>query len=107
MDTHASEVREIKAIVRRDGEEIALQGRGNGPIDAYVSALKEDAGVDISVMDYSEHAIGEGASAMAIAYVEARTADGKRLHGVAKHPNIVTASLKAVTCAVNRASAMQ
>ncbi|MEQ8442797.1 MAG: 2-isopropylmalate synthase [Alphaproteobacteria bacterium] len=107
VDTHASEVREIKAIVRRDGEEIALQGRGNGPIDAYVSALKEDAGVDISVMDYSEHAIGEGASAMAIAYVEARTADGKRLHGVAKHPNIVTASLKAVTCAVNRASAMQ
>ena len=107
VDTHASEVREIKAIVRRDGEEIALQGRGNGPIDAYVSALKEDAGVDISVMDYSEHAIGEGASAMAIAYVEARTADGKRLHGVAKHPNIVTASLKAVTCAVNRASALQ
>ena len=105
-DTHASEVRAIEAKVTKGGEEVLLHGRGNGPIDAYVNALKADAGVDISVMDYSEHAIGEGANAMAIAYVEARTADGKRLFGVGRHPNIVTASLKAVTCAVNRASAM-
>ncbi|WP_421875569.1 2-isopropylmalate synthase [Pacificispira sp.] len=105
-DTHASEIRSILAIVKRNGEEVSLHGKGNGPIDAYVNALKDDAGIDISVMDYSEHAIGEGANAMAIAYVEARTADGKRLYGVGRHANIVTASLKAVTSAVNRASAM-
>jgi 2-isopropylmalate synthase len=105
-DTHASEVRSIMAMVTRNGEEISIHGRGNGPIDAYVNALKEEAGVDISVMDYSEHALGEGANATAIAYVECRTADGKRLHGVACHKNIVTASLKAVTCAVNRATAL-
>lgn len=105
-DTHASEIRSILAIVKKNGEEISLHGKGNGPIDAYVNALKEDTGIEISVMDYSEHAIGEGANANAIAYVEARTADGKRIHGVGRHANIVTASLKAVTCAVNRASAL-
>jgi 2-isopropylmalate synthase len=103
-DTHASEIRTIMAMVRKNGEEISIHGKGNGPIDAYVNALKDDAGIDISVMDYSEHAMGEGANATAIAYVEARTADGTRLHGVGRHPNIVTASLKAVTCAVNRAA---
>ncbi|MEO1000892.1 MAG: aminotransferase class V-fold PLP-dependent enzyme, partial [Pseudomonadota bacterium] len=50
-----------------NGEEISIHGKGNGPIDAYVNALKQHSGVDISVMDYSEHATGEGANATAIA----------------------------------------
>lgn len=102
-DTHASEVRTIMAVVERDGQELSISGRGNGPIDAYVNALKEEAGVELQVTDYSEHAVGEGADATAVAYVETRTGDGERLFGVGRHPNIVTASLKAVTCAVNRA----
>jgi len=106
-DTHASEVRTIMAVVRRDGEELSISGRGNGPIDAYVNALKEEAGVELQVTDYSEHAVGEGADATAVAYVETRTGDGERLFGVGRHPNIVTASLKAVTCAVNRAHRRQ
>ena len=92
--------------MKKNGKDISLKGRGNGPIDAYVNALTADSGVEISVMDYSEHAMGQGANAKAIAYVEARTGTGKRIYGVGSHPNIVTASLKAVTCAMNRAIAM-
>jgi 2-isopropylmalate synthase len=106
-DTHASEHRTISAVVARDGKEITITGRGNGPIDAYVNALKEEAGIDLMVTDYSEHAVGEGADATAVAYVETRTGDGERMFGVGRHPNIVTASLKAVTCAVNRAHRRQ
>ncbi|MDF1748382.1 MAG: 2-isopropylmalate synthase [Alphaproteobacteria bacterium] len=105
-ETHASEIRSITAKVKKNGKDISLKGRGNGPIDAYVNALVADSGVEISVMDYTEHAMGQGANAKAIAYVEARTASGKRIYGVGSHPNIVTASLKAVTCAMNRAIAM-
>lgn len=104
-ETHASEVRAITATVKKNGEEIEIHGHGNGPIDAYINALKEEAGIDIKVLDYSEHAVGTGANATAVAYVEARTTDGRTLFGVGRHPNIVTASLKAVTCAVNRATA--
>ncbi len=105
-DSHASELRVIQATVIHNGEQKTLDAKGNGPIDAYVAALKAASGIEIQVMDYSEHAKGEGADATAIAYVEARTANGKRLYGIGQDKNIVTASLKAVTCAVNRASQM-
>ena len=102
-NAHASEIRTITAKVNFDGRDIEVHGKGNGPIDAYVNALKDEAGVSIKVMDYSEHAVGSGADAMAVAYVEACTGDGRILFGVGRDSNIVAASLKAVTCAVNRA----
>ena len=100
--THASEVRHLTATVAKDGVEITIEGRGTGPIDAYVEALKRETGKSIKVYSYSEHSVGSGSDAQAIAYVEAEV-DGKRLYGVGQNPNIVTASLVAITCAVNRA----
>jgi 2-isopropylmalate synthase len=100
--THASEVRHLTATVAKDGAEIKIEGRGTGPIDAYVDAMKRETGMDITVYSYSEHSVGTGSDAKAIAFVEAEV-DGKRLYGVGQNPNIVTASLQAITCAVNRA----
>ncbi len=100
--THASEVRELTATVRKSGREIEISGKGNGPIDAYVDAIRRDAGVDVKVFSYSEHSVGSGADATAIAFVEAEI-DGQKLFGVGRSANIVSASLIALTCAVNRA----
>ncbi|MCA3264421.1 MAG: 2-isopropylmalate synthase [Azospirillum sp.] len=100
--------RRIEARLRIDGKETALSGEGNGPIAAYVDALSKAAGVPIDVVDYREHAITggdggrNGAKAKAAAYVEAKVGD-KTLFGVGIDANIVTASLKAVTSAANRA----
>lgn len=102
-DTHASELRVINATVRKDGVEKSVQGKGNGPIDAFITALKEDAGIDLKVVDYSEHAVGVGSDTLAVAYVEAETAEGTRIFGVGQDANIVTASLKAICSAINRA----
>jgi 2-isopropylmalate synthase len=83
------------------GEEIRLDGRGNGPIAAFVDALAA-RGVDVRVLDYAEHAMSAGGDASAAAYVEC--AVGERvLWGVGIDTNIVRASLKAVVSAVNRA----
>ena len=101
-DTHASEKRLITATVKKNGMDAAIEGEGNGPIDAYVDALKKDSGKDIKVFSYSEHSVGVGSDASAIAFVEAEV-DGKQLYGIGQDPNIVSASLIAVTCAVNRA----
>ncbi len=79
-----------------------LWGTGNGPIDAFVSALSKDIGVSISVGDYHEHAVGSGANAAAVAYVDVATA-GVSHYGVGRDPSIVTASLRAVVGSVNRA----
>ncbi len=101
-DTHASELRKMTAGVTINGEEKDIHGTGNGPIDAYIHALKEELGIDMTVGDYHEHAISQGSDAGAAAYVEARNADGHTVFGVGVHKNIVQASLLAVTSAANR-----
>jgi 2-isopropylmalate synthase len=83
------------------GVPVGLEGRGNGPIAAFVDALTGH-GVDVRVLDYSEHAMSSGGDAAAAAYVEC--AVGERvLWGVGIDTNIVRASMKAVISAVNRA----
>ena len=83
------------------GTAVSLEGRGNGPIAAFTSALAE-IGVDVRVLDYHEHAMSAGGDATAAAYVECAVG-GRVLWGVGIDPNIITASLKAVVSAVNRA----
>ena len=94
--------RKLDATVRIGTETRRIAGRGTGPIDAYVDALGAATGTVFTVVDYREHAVGAGADAAAVAYVEARTKDGRALFGVGIDTNIVTASLRAVTSAVNR-----
>jgi 2-isopropylmalate synthase len=60
------------------------------------------AGFDVRVLDYAEHALSAGGDAIAAAYVECLVGD-QVLWGVGLDANIVTASLKAVISAVNRA----
>jgi 2-isopropylmalate synthase len=99
------EQRIIEAKVLENGQDKKISGAGNGPFAAYVDALGKACGVKIKVLDFHQHATGSGADATAIAYIEAQREDGRRTWGVGMNPNIVTASLKAVTSAVNRALA--
>jgi 2-isopropylmalate synthase len=86
-----------------DGEMRTLEGVGNGPIAAFVNAINElPHDLDVRVLDYAEHALSSGGDAIAAAYVECAVGD-QVLWGVGLDPNIVTASLKAVISAVNRA----
>ena len=78
-----------------------VSGQGNGPIAAFVHALRSDLGLDVEVLDYAEHAVGAGAEATAVAYVEVRSGDEVRW-GVGQDESITTASLKAVLGAVER-----
>ncbi len=101
-DTHASEMRRMTATIRESGNEHTINGKGNGPIAAFVDALKKDCGVALKVVDFHEHAIGHGADAVAVAYVEAELDGAGRTFGVAQHSNITIASLRATCCALNR-----
>jgi len=94
---------DISARIVDDGKEVAITGHGNGPIDAFVDALRQASGLDFDVANYREHAMGSGANATAVSYVELRLTDGTTLFGVGIDKNIVTASLKAVVSGVNRA----
>jgi 2-isopropylmalate synthase len=91
---------EIEADVLFRGGPQRVTGVGNGPIDAYVQAL-QPLGVKVRVLDYHEHALSSGGDAQAAAYVECEVGD-VTVWGVGLDANIVTASIKAVSSAVNR-----
>ncbi len=92
----------IEAVVKVDGVEREIVGAGNGPLAAFVDALGA-IGFDVSVLDYSEHALSAGEEAQAAAYVEA-SIGGRTVWGVGIATSITTASLRAVVSAVNRAA---
>jgi len=94
---------QVSARLTLDGVETLLTGAGNGPVDAFVHALREDAGFDVHVLNYHEHGVGAGEDANAVAYVQLRVAGQHTVYGVGVDPNIVTATLRAVLSAVNRA----
>jgi 2-isopropylmalate synthase len=95
--------RELTVVLRRaDGSTLTIEGNGNGPIDAFVDALKRAFAIEFSFLDYHEHAVGRGAHATAACYVELQHGRGEIVHGVGMDPNIVMASLKAVLSAVLR-----
>ncbi|GMA30972.1 hypothetical protein GCM10025875_09640 [Litorihabitans aurantiacus] len=75
---------ELEVTLVDGGVEHHLTGLGNGPIDAF-SAILRQRGVDVSVMDYAEHALSQGEDAAAAAYVEAEV-DGQVLWGPGSTP---------------------
>jgi 2-isopropylmalate synthase len=103
----AGEKDQLQVGVYVEGEARSLEGSGNGPIAAFVEAINGlEHNFDVRVLDYAEHALSSGGDAVAAAYVECLVRD-EVLWGVGIDANIVTASLKAVTSAVNRASVVE
>ncbi|MGW3999305.1 2-isopropylmalate synthase [Amycolatopsis sp. NPDC004772] len=93
---------DITATVRVEGDEHEVTGRGNGPIAAFFDALST-VGYDLRLLDYSEHTLSPGDDARAASYIECAISD-RVFWGIGIDPSIVTASLRAVVSAVNRAN---
>ena len=91
----------IEANITDGTSEVRLSGSGNGPIAAFCHAMG-DYGIDVRVLDYTEHALSAGGDATAASYLECAV-DGKVLWGVGIDPSITTSSLKGIISAVNRA----
>ena len=103
LATDATGSTTITAQVVANGQPVTVTGTGNGPIAAFVAGVRATLGVDVDVVDYSEHSLGAGADAVAVAYVETQHGDGTVRWGVGTDANIITASLKAVLAAASRA----
>jgi 2-isopropylmalate synthase len=92
----------LTAAMRIGDENVELVGEGNGPIAAIVHSLGRQQESSIGLLNYHEHAMSTSEDAVAAAYVEIDV-DGLAAWGVGLHSSIVTASLRAVVNAVNRA----
>ncbi len=100
----------LGAEVTIGGWKMQVDGVGTGPIDAFVAGLNEATGAALRVLDYHEHAIGSGADARAVAYLELRVGEnvneGQTLFGVGIDANIVSASLKAIVSGLSRSGSV-
>jgi 2-isopropylmalate synthase len=95
----------LTAEVQLAGRELSIRGAGTGPIEAFVKGMAAAIGENMRVLDYREHAIGSGANARAVAYLELRIGE-RTLFGVGIDPDIVSASLKAIVSGLRRAQAV-
>ncbi|MDZ5459571.1 2-isopropylmalate synthase [Azohydromonas lata] len=92
----------VQAQATVEGQALLLHGEGNGPVDAFVAALRAHTGAEVQVLDYHEHSLGAGAQARAAAYIEMRVG-AQVLFGAGVDANIVNASLKALLSGLARA----
>ncbi len=84
----------FKAHIDYFGKDIAISGEGDGVLGAFVEGLKSAINLDFEVMEYGEHALGQGADAEAVTYIQIRC-DGRRYSGVAISKDIIASSLDA------------
>ncbi|HPU57059.1 MAG TPA: 2-isopropylmalate synthase [Verrucomicrobiota bacterium] len=89
----------------RNGQPLEITGEGNGPLAALVHAFAQTGLPRFEIVHYSEHALGSGEQAAAIAYIQLKHADGRLRWGSGVDTNIELASVKAVLSALNRSEA--
>jgi 2-isopropylmalate synthase len=103
-DNMANDETHVTLDFKYNGEAIHSEADGNGPIDAVKIAIRQCVPqVDITVLDYSEHSLGEGSGAKAAAYIEMRdNRHGNVTYGVGVSSNITRASIRGMFSALNR-----
>ena len=102
--TERSDRVSIEATLTLDHNLISVSGSGNGPIAAFVDALRQTTIPAFEILNYSEHSLGAGADAQAVSYIEIKTSTGRTFYGVGSNTNIELASIHAIVSALNRAN---
>lgn len=94
---------DVEAVISVNGEARTFSAAGNGPLDAFCTALKAGLGCEFTLCGYHEHALTKGSSSKAVAYIETEYPDGRRFWGAGVDTDIIIASIKAMLSSLNRA----
>lgn len=86
------------------GKRQNVSGRGKGLVSSVLATLKQTFGLDIEVLDYTEHALGKGTDARAATYLECALPNGETVWGVGIDEDVATASVRAILSAANAAA---
>ena len=88
--------------IKVNGSERDISADGNGPLSAFVHAMRQLGAPEFTIQDYHEQAVGEGADAIAMAYVPLKLADGTVIYGAGADTNIDQAAVRAIVAGLNR-----
>ncbi|NCF49155.1 MAG: 2-isopropylmalate synthase [Bacteroidetes bacterium] len=95
----------ITAILRHEGENFTVSATGNGPISAFVDAVRTEFGLSFKLADFGQNTRSATSKAEAAAYVEIVVeVEGKSLsiYGVGIDTSITMAPIRAVISALNK-----
>ncbi len=95
---------DVEATISVNGEAKEISATGNGPLDAFCTALKQGFGCEFNLCGYHEHALTKGSSSKAVAYIETEYPDGRKFWGAGVDTDIIIASIKAMLSSLNRAT---
>jgi 2-isopropylmalate synthase len=98
---------EFTGTLRHKETEFQVSGTGNGPVDAFFTAIHGQKMDRFTFVDYKEHAISRGSDSLAVAYIQLKDSLGQDIFGVGISHNINLAPLKGILCAINRAVAQK
>ena len=101
-DSQNSENLIIEAKILFDGEEIELNGSGNGPINAFDHALDNNGLKKFKLTDYRQHSIGEGSATRSATYIQLKNESGILRYGCGIDSSIEKSGLLALVSAINR-----
>ena len=95
---------QIDATIEFLDENIEISASGNGPISAFVTAMRERFDLSFRLSDFGQNTRSSGSNAEAAAYVEIKTPNenGRSVYGVGIDTSITLAPIKAVISAINR-----
>ena len=91
-----------RGVISYNGERISIGGKGNGPLDSFVSALASTSVPSFNISAFHEHSVGTGSDTYAVAYVQIQMEDGSQKWGVGKSSNVGKAGVQAVISALNQ-----
>lgn len=103
--TEKDQIVSCEADLEINGTPRTISGSGNGPINAFVNAVRAEGILQFEFLSYAEHSLGTGARAQAVSYIQIQPVDGSALFGAGIATSIDFASIKGVTSAINRALA--
>ena len=89
------------ATVEWEGKKFAIAANGNGPLDAFVNAMRQTPAPRFNVTSLHEHSIGTGSDTQAVAYVQITKENGDQVWGVGKSSNVGRAGVAAIVSALN------
>ena len=95
---------QIDATIEFLDENIEISASGNGPISAFVTAMRKRFDLSFRLSDFGQNTRSSGSNAEAAAYVEIKTPNenGRSVYGVGIDTSITLAPIKAVISAINR-----
>lgn len=101
--SHDKKFAAVEATIRHNGEDLTINGTGNGLLDAFVNAFSNETGIKFSINMYSEHAMKSGTDSTAITYIEILKENDRKVYlGAGVSSSVTKSSIRGIISAVNR-----